>query len=132
MGETYQGGCLCGATRYVAIGNPLNVRVCHCRMCQKALGAAFNARALFHAEAVSLSGPISRKNSSADLVRGFCTLCGSTLFSERASLGALGMTLGSLDEPDRLPPAEHIWVSSKQAWVVLADGLPQHAEAAPA
>ena len=132
MSRVYEGGCLCGASRYVAKGAPLNVRVCHCRLCQKAIGAAFNARALFSSSLVQLSGPIGRSNSSADLARGFCIRCGTTLFSERASIGALGLTLGSMDAPDAFTPTEHIWISSKQAWVRLDDGLAQYPEGFPA
>jgi hypothetical protein len=127
-----EGGCLCGATRYAAHGEPINVRVCHCRLCQKAIGAAFNARVLFAIKAVTLSGPIGRINSSADLTRGFCTRCGTTLFSERGTVGAVGLTFGSLDVPDAFAPTEHIWTSSKQAWLKLDDGLPQYPEGAPA
>jgi hypothetical protein len=130
--RVFAGGCLCGASRYVARGNPINVRVCHCRLCQKAIGAAFNARALFPGNAVTLSGPIGRFNSSPDLTRGFCTQCGTTLFSERGSIGAIGLTFGSLDEPGAFEPAAHIWTSSKQAWFELDDGLPQYPEGAPA
>ena len=32
------------------------------------------------------------------------------------------MRVGTLDEPDRLPPDIHIFTSSKQPWVVLPPG----------
>ena len=127
-----EGGCLCGAARYRADGEPINVRVCHCRLCQKALGAAFNARILFRQDQVRLTGRIGSINSSPDLKRGFCSCCGTTLFSARDSLQAIGLTAGSLDQPSRFRPEMHIWVSSKQPWLVLADGLPQYPEAPPA
>lgn len=128
----FQGGCFCGASRYRAEGEPINVRVCHCRMCQRALGAAFNARVLMPLDAVTITGPVGRFNSSPVLVRGFCTLCGTSLFTERASAGVVGLTCGSLDRPDDLWPTDHIWTSSKQAWLTLDDGLPQHPQGAPA
>lgn len=127
-----EGGCLCGACRYIARGAPLNVRVCHCRDCQRAVGAAFNVRALFPRSSVDITGPVRRFNSSPDLVRGSCGLCGTTIYSERASIDAMGLTFGSMDDPDQFAPTEHIWVSRKQAWVSLSDGLPQYPEAPPA
>ncbi|WP_217703798.1 GFA family protein [Piscinibacter koreensis] len=131
MTASFSGGCLCGACRYTAHGEPINVRVCHCRSCQKALGATFNARVLMPRAAVELGGPIGWARSSPELARGFCTLCGSTLFSERAVRGWIGITLASLDEPERFTPTEHIWTSSKPAWLQLADGLPHYPEAPP-
>jgi hypothetical protein len=129
---TIEGGCLCGASRYVATGEPINVRVCHCTMCQRALGAAFNARVLMPLPAVAMTGPVGRFNSSPALVRGFCGQCGTSLFTERAGAGVIGLTCGSLDQPGAFRPTEHIWTSSKQAWLTLADDLPQYADGAPA
>jgi len=130
--KTINGGCLCGASRYVAFGEPINVRVCHCRVCQRALGAAFNARVLMPLNAVTMTGPLGRRNSSPALVRGFCTICGTSLFTERAGVGVIGLTCGSLDMPEDFQPTEHIWTSSKQAWLTLNDGLQQYPEGAPA
>lgn len=122
------GGCLCGAVRYEAEGEPINVRVCHCRLCQRAIGAAFNARALYEIDKVAVTGDVARVNSSPGLQRGFCPKCGTTLYSMRESLGVMGLTSGSMDDPSRFAPTEHIWVSSKQPWLKLDDGLPQHPE----
>ncbi|TIW52877.1 MAG: GFA family protein, partial [Mesorhizobium sp.] len=55
----YQGGCLCGAVRYRAEVAPINERVCHCRICQKAIGAAFNARLLFRIDDVTVEGEVA-------------------------------------------------------------------------
>ena len=122
------GGCLCGAVRYEAKGEPINVRVCHCRLCQRAIGAAFNARALYEIDMVVLTGPVTSVNSSPGLKRGFCPQCGTTIFSMRETLGVMGLTSGSMDDPERFKPTEHIWISSKQPWLVLDDGLPQYPE----
>ena len=129
--ESIAGGCFCGAVRYLARGAPINCRVCHCRMCQKAVGAAFNARLLMPAAAVTVTGPVARFATSPGLRRGFCPHCGSTVFTERASGDALGLTCGSLDRPEQFRPTEHIWTDSRQPWLILQDGLPQHRGAAP-
>jgi hypothetical protein len=42
-----EGGCACGAVRYVAEGGPLRVGLCHCLTCRKRHGAPFNAFAAF-------------------------------------------------------------------------------------
>lgn len=128
---TIRGGCLCGACRYETSAAPINVRACHCRACQKATGAPFYTRVLVPIEGLEITGPVAWYSSSPEVRRGFCSRCGTTMFSERASAGVIGLTMGSLDDPDAFAPSEHIWVSRKQAWLKLADGLPQHAEMPP-
>lgn len=130
--EAYTGGCFCGAERLVAHGEPINSRVCHCRMCQKVVGAAFNARILFRADDVALSGPVALFNSSAELQRGFCPTCGTTIFSARPSMGVIGITVGTLDDPDRFQSTMHIWTAWRQPWLKLDDGLPAYEAGPPA
>ncbi|MCW4629762.1 GFA family protein [Marinomonas sp. KJ51-3] len=67
---TFRGGCLCQAVRYETTAEPLNQRVCHCHECQKAIGAAFNARVLMRIDDVSITGPINTYYSSETLERG--------------------------------------------------------------
>jgi hypothetical protein len=126
-----RGGCLCKAVRYKTTADPLNQRVCHCRECQKAIGAAFNARVLMRIEDVSITGPVSTFYSSETLERGSCSRCGSSIFSRRATAGVIGLTAGSLDEPSLFNPNMHFWVSSKQPWLEIADDLPQFSEGPP-
>ncbi|MEI9891759.1 MAG: GFA family protein [Caulobacteraceae bacterium] len=127
----FRGGCLCGAVRYETTAEPVNQRVCHCRLCQKAIGAAFNARVLMRIDDVAIAGPIGVFHSSRALERGFCERCGSTVFSRRASGGIMGLTAGSLDDPSAFAPDMHFWISSKQPWLEITDGLPQYPEGPP-
>ena len=130
--KVFHGGCSCNAVRYkTTTSDPLNQRVCHCKECQKAIGAAFNARVLMRIEDVAISGPVSTFHSSEALERGFCSRCGSTIFSRRVSAGVIGLTVGSLDDPSLFKPDMHFWVSSKQPWLEITDGLPQYPEGPP-
>lgn len=126
-----EGGCLCGACRYGTNTAPLNVRVCHCHRCQKATGAAFYARVMVPLDGLVISGPVGWLSADSGIRRGFCAQCGTTLFSERRSAGTIGLSMGSLDCPERFEPTEHIWTSSKQPWLVLNDGKPQYPEGPP-
>lgn len=132
MAETISGGCLCGACRYETDAKPINVRVCHCRLCQQAIGAPFNARVLVSLDGLTMSGPVGWHHSSGVLRRGFCKQCGTTMFSERAEKKIIGLTMGSLDAPDRFAPTDHIWTSSKQSWLTLPDDVPIYSEGPPA
>lgn len=129
--HAYEGGCFCGAVRYVADGEPVNERVCHCRMCQQAIGAAFNARLLFRGIDITLRGRFKTFQSSPDLKRGFCGRCGTTVFSARESTHTIAITAATLDEPERFRPGMHIWTASQQPWAEIADELPRYPEGAP-
>ena len=47
------GGCQCGRVRYATSVVPDDVSVCHCRMCQKAVGGPFIALALVHPDQIT-------------------------------------------------------------------------------
>lgn len=128
---TRTGGCLCGAVRFSCEGEPLNVRICHCRNCQKAMGAPFFARALFDQRAITVEGETARYPSSEAIDRVFCKRCGTRLFSWRRNGTAAGVALATFDDRNAFVPTEHIWVSEKVGWVRLDDGLPQHAQGIP-
>jgi hypothetical protein len=80
---------------------------------------------------MTIVGPVSWFAAASGLRRGFCSQCGTSLFAERRDLGVIGLSFGSLDEPERFEPAEHIWTASKQPWLSFDDGRPQHLANAP-
>jgi hypothetical protein len=82
-------------------------------------------------EHVAISGPISTFHSSETLERGFCSHCGSSIFSRRVAAGVIGLTAGSLDEPSLFKPDMHFWISSRQPWLIIADNLAQYPEGPP-
>ena len=134
-GSIMTGGCACGAVRYRMAGKPLFVHCCHCRSCQRETGSAFALNALIEADRVSLlaGAPEGIATPSASgkgqkITR--CPECRVALWSNYAGAGdrVHFVRVGTLDNPDRLPPDIHIFTSTKQPWVQLADGKPQTPE----
>ena len=123
---TREGGCLCGAVRFKCEGEPLNVRVCHCRNCQKAMGSPFYARAMFEPQALTVEGETAFYPTSPAIERVFCKACGTRLFTRRTNGTATGVALANFDDRNAFAPTEHIWVSEKIAWVCIDDGLTQY------
>ena len=128
---TREGGCLCGAVRFKAEGEPLNVRICHCRNCQKAMGSPFFARALFDQRSLRIEGETAHYPSSEALERVFCKKCGTRMFSRRTNGTVVGVALAAFDDRNAFRPTEHIWVSAKMDWVRIDDGLKQYKESVP-
>jgi hypothetical protein len=54
--KRYTGGCLCGALRYEADGEPLFAGHCYCADCRKAFGSGFIPFMGFASSAVRFSG----------------------------------------------------------------------------
>ena len=127
------GGCACGAVRYRIAGPPLFVHCCHCRWCQRESGAAFALNAMIETDRITLlQGAPERVPTPSDSGRGQtflrCPGCRVALWSHYAGAGEelAFVRVGSLDEPDRLPPDIHIYTASKQPWVQLPPDTPAH------
>jgi hypothetical protein len=76
------------------------------------------------AGALDLVDTPSQSGSGQKIAR--CPRCRIALWSNYVGAGPLVkfVRVGTLDEPDRLPPDIHIFTQSKQPWVVLPDGTP--------
>ena len=125
------GGCTCGAVRYRISSRPMFVHCCHCRWCQRETGASFALNAMLEAERVSLlKGELEVVNTPSNSGRGQkiarCSKCRIALWSNYAGAGdaVRFVRVGTLDQPDRLPPDIPIFTASKQPWVVLSPGTP--------
>ncbi|CAN7674769.1 GFA family protein [Cupriavidus necator] len=130
-----EGGCACQAVRYRIETAPLFVHCCHCRWCQRETGASFALNAMIEADRVSLlSGEPevvdtpSASGQGQKIAR--CPKCHVAVWSSYAGSGPIlrFMRVGTLDNPDLLPPDIHIYTSSKQPWVIIPDTVPSVTE----
>jgi len=129
--EFLQGGCTCGEIRYRLMSKPLFVHCCHCRWCQRESGAAFALNAMIETERVEvlLGDPVlvtipTHSGKGQKIAR--CPSCLIAVWSHYAGAGdAISFVrVGTLDNPDQLPPDIHIFTASKQPWLVLPSGIP--------
>jgi len=128
--KTLDGGCLCGLVRYRLSGQPSKVACCHCQSCRRASGAPYVPWVTFPKKDVEYAAtPPAQYRSSPKATRGHCVRCGTSLtYADDKHPDHVDVNTATLDDPDALPPAAHIWVSHKLSWVVLDDGLPQYPE----
>jgi hypothetical protein len=126
--EVYEGGCLCGAVRYRALGPAGSPTLCHCRSCRRASGAPAVAWVTFPSPGFAfVRGEPARYRSSPPVVRSFCGACGTPLTYEHADEpDGVDVTTASLDAPEAAPPADHTWTRERIAWLRLGDGLPEY------
>lgn len=126
---TLEGGCTCGSVRYRMSGPPLIVHCCHCRWCQRETGASFALNAMIEADRVLLvRGAPEMVLTPTESGRGQkiwrCPGCRVAVWSNYSGAGdkVRFVRVGTLDNPDALPPDIHIYTVSKQPWVVIPAG----------
>ena len=120
----HTGGCQCGAVRYALYAEPTNPHICHCRMCQKALGNYFAPFAgVSLGDFAWVRGTPGAFRSSEAAERGFCRDCGTPLSFRFLDKDRISVSLGSLDDPARVPPAKQYGVESRLPFLAALTDL---------
>ena len=120
-----EGGCTCRSVRYRLTAPPLIVHCCHCRWCQRETGSAFVINAVVETTSLDVTGETetvdtpSQSGNGQKIVR--CPQCRVALWSHYMQAGnkLAFVRVGTLDDPDAVPPDVHIYTGSKQPWVQL-------------
>ncbi len=120
------GHCMCGAVRFRVQGPLRGVLICHCARCR---------RMNTHVGAFTACDPSSLEIEPTDALRwfsaterarrGFCAVCGSTLFWQPSTMTHTAISAGSIDPPTALSIIGHICVDEKADYYEIDDGLPQ-------
>lgn len=125
-----EGGCDCRHVRYRLESAPLFVHCCHCRWCQRETGASFALNAMIEADRVTLLAGEPQlvdtpSNSGQGQLIARCPRCYVALWSNYAGAGPVirFVRVGTLDDPDLLPPDMHIFTESKQPWVIIPPSM---------
>lgn len=129
IGESFEGGCACRALSYRLLSAPLIVHACHCTQCRRLTGAAFAVNALIESDRLEvLAGearPVPVLGASGKPQSIFrCPACQIALWSHYPGGGTklAFVRVGTLDEPERLPPDIHIYTSTRLPWLQLPEG----------
>ncbi len=126
-----EGGCACKKVRYRLTAPPLFVHCCHCRWCQRETGGAFALNAMIEMDCVEMLGDDPMVvDTPSESGRGQkvhrCPDCHVALWSHYGGAGpAIAfIRVGTLDDPDEVPPDIQIYTASKQPWVELSHAMP--------
>jgi class 3 adenylate cyclase len=123
------GGCLCEAVRYEISQPPISTGFCHCKICQRSIGASFCAWTAFPTDAVRFTiGEPKYYRSSLIAQRGFCANCGTSLNYMRLLpevADYIAIFTAGLDNPEDFAPTWHGGIESQLPWIDLHDDLPR-------
>ncbi|MEL7090783.1 MAG: GFA family protein [Pseudomonadota bacterium] len=124
---SHTGSCLCGAVRYTLTG-PLRPSVaCHCIQCRKTSGHYVSATQVpsEHLHITRDEG-LRWYQSSPKAKRGFCHICGASLFWEHANdNGAVSVMSGTIDGTTGITTSHHIFTAYKGDYYDIESGVPQ-------
>jgi hypothetical protein len=128
---SFDGGCDCGRIRYRLSSRPLFVHCCHCRWCQRESGGAFAINAMIEADRLQWLGDMPQRvptpsASGKGQIFWRCPTCWIALSSHYAGAGESVhfVRVGTLDQPDLMPPDIHIFTATRQPWVRLPEDVP--------
>jgi hypothetical protein len=126
------GGCLCGAVRYEASGEPIITGHCQCLDCRKSSGSGHCTHVAMMDSGFTVTGTVKLYDKPADsgniVSRGFCPDCGAPLFSRnRGTPGMVFLRASSLDDPDLVHPSMVVYASRSPSWDRTDPSLPTFA-----
>ena len=128
-----EGGCLCGAVRYVLKAEPLMTAVCHCTHCQRQSGGVFSTNLAIPDAAYVQTGEtkvFTDKGDSGQAVwRHFCGNCGSPILSKVEAMPGLSLVkAGTLDDMSGLKPGIEVYTDHAADWVAPIAGAQRFAQ----
>ena len=127
----FTGSCSCGSIKYTLRESPMFTQVCHCNLCKKITGSAFIINSMiegwnFNLDTGVLKSYFGPTGSGRQHIIKRCNECGEAIVSYFGNTEHLAVIkVGSLSEPNLLPPQAHVFVNTKLDWLKLDDGLPQ-------
>ncbi|OQD70213.1 hypothetical protein PENDEC_c025G04344 [Penicillium decumbens] len=124
---SYTGSCFCRNIEYeLQLNSPDEARasLCHCRSCKKAFGTNYGLTAKitkdsFHLTRGKPKEHVADNGSGAVIHREFCDNCGSFIleYGEAAKDQFRYICVGSLDDPEVLPPKGEFFCKARASWM---------------
>ena len=124
-----EGGCYCGAVRYVTEGDPLMKAQCHCRECQYASGGSANVFIAMPIKGFQYTKGAPKGFTRPDLpnavTREFCAECGTHLVTRPPGFPAVVVKVGTLDDVAAAGnPDIAIFTIDRQSFQHIPEGMP--------
>jgi len=117
--------------RYEVSGDLRPVVVCHCGRCRRTHGDAAGYTSCVEADLVLLAADTLRWYAADARRRGFCSVCGGSVFWQADGADEISIAAGTLDQPTGLATVAHVFVDSAGDYEVLPEGLERHPGSLP-
>ena len=122
------GACQCGGVSYELLDSPLMVAACHCKECQKLSTSAFSITAVVDESTIIFQGVMADWSRVADSGKTsaakFCPTCGNRIYHyDPKDPSKLKLKPSNLSDTSIIIPTIHVWVSEKQDWYQIPDGV---------
>ncbi|PDT34585.1 aldehyde-activating protein [Rhizobium sp. M10] len=123
----HKGSCLCSAVTFEIEGDLRAPDACHCSKCRKQSGHFFaSADVARHQIKICGGEVVTWYHSSENVRRGFCAVCGSSLFWDPIHCDWIAVAMGALDSPTHAKLKMHIFVADKGDYYDITDDLPRN------
>lgn len=128
MGYPIEGSCQCGGVRYKLLAAPKMVVACHCKECQKLSTSPFSVTAMVAAADIEFEGEMAEWSRIAESgnvnTAKFCPTCGNRIYHfNPGQPDLIKLKPGGLSDTSGLEPTAHVWVSEKQPWYEIPEGV---------
>jgi len=121
----HKGSCLCGAVTFETKGPLRDSIACHCTQCRKTSGHYWSATSVpLAALNITRDEGLSWYRSSATAQRGFCKVCGSSMFWKPDAEDRMSIASGVFDGPLGVKTAQHIYCADKGDYCEIEAGVP--------
>ena len=127
-GEAFPGSCLCGALQFRVHPPTKWCAHCHCSLCRRTHGAAFVTWVGVEVAQFELIAQRSLQwfDSSPGASRGFCAVCGSSVFFKSLRWpGEIHIARASISGDIDRGPSGHVFTDTAVPWCHLGDDLPR-------
>jgi len=123
-----EGSCQCGGVKYQLLSEPLVIIACHCKECQKLSTSAFSITAMVNVDTVRFEGEMKewRRTAESGNINGarFCPTCGNRIYHFNPDdPSKIKLKPSNLSDTSLIQPTVHVWVSEKQDWVRIPEGV---------
>ena len=127
-----KGSCLCGGVKFSFEKFDSSIANCHCSMCRKFSGAAYGTFGTVNSENMNWESGfelIKVFHSSPKAHRGFCSMCGSSIFYRLTTPDApFEIALGLLETEPAEPVSANIYCAHRPDWPRNIETIPNFDE----